>query len=198
MYFYPVYPATIVPTLSSTLDHFTTQVLPVSFPASPPTVQVQPPTRASPVSVSASRLSALLIYLPLVPTSWLSFPVASYSLHPTNFFQVCPKLFICRPLRSPHLSPDISPLVVRISWAYFKYWSQRYLLRHGCLSCPYICHIQLCYRRFPHYFRPGHLPCPISYPLWSCPRDISKKTCVCYLYLLLHCRQHYPSIRYKK
>ena len=86
-------------------------------------------TRASPVSISKSRLPALLLYLPLVSTAWLSLPVASYSLLPTKFLPGLPEavympppgatmpLFCDRPPRSPSCLRILQILVTMLlSW----------------------------------------------------------------------------------
>ena len=134
MYFYPASPATLVTTLASTWGHSPTQVSPVSVPAFPPTALVQLSTQASPVSFPSSRLPAIPLYPPLVPTAWLSFTVASNSLLPAKFLPGLPKLFICRPLAPPRLSPATAPLISCLTCAHFKYRSQIYPLGHGCLS----------------------------------------------------------------
>ena len=90
MYFYPASPDTLVPTLATTRGRLPTRVFPVSIPASTPITQGHPTTRASPVSTPESRIPAILLYLPLVPTTWLSLPVASYSLLPVKFLPRLP------------------------------------------------------------------------------------------------------------
>ena len=50
----------------------------------------------------------------------------------------------------------------------------------------------------PQWFLPRLLPCPLCQPLRLINRDILKKTHVCPLCLLIHCRRNYPSIRTKE
>ena len=134
MYFYPASPATLVTTLASTWGHSPTQVSPVSVPAFPPTALVQLSTQASPVSFPSSRLPAIPLYPPLVPTAWLSFTVASNSLLPAKFLPGLPKLFICRPWRH-HASLLQLPLSYPVSPVHTSnIGSQIYPLGHGCLS----------------------------------------------------------------
>ena len=97
IYFYPASPATLVLTLASTRGHSPTQMLPVSFPASPPTAWVQPPTWASPVSIPVYRLPAMPLYPPLVPTVWLSLPITSESLVSMKFLPGLPEVVYLAP-----------------------------------------------------------------------------------------------------
>ena len=118
MYFYPVSPVTLVPNLSFTRGHFPTWASPISVPESPPTARVQLPTRAYPVSVPESRLPALILYLPLVPTEWLSLPISSYYLLPAIFLPGLPAVvYLPPPGATMPLSydrPPCSPSCLRI------------------------------------------------------------------------------------
>ena len=78
-----------------------------------------------------------------------------------NFLQGLPKLFICHPLEPPYLSPTTAHFAARLACTCFKYWSQSDPLRHSFLSSPYVGHLRLRSRRFLHYFRPGHISCPV-------------------------------------
>ena len=97
MCFYHESPATLFPYLDTTQCNFTTHASPVSDPESPPTTQGHPPTRVSPVSVPESRLPVTILYLPLVPTTWLSLPVASYSFLPAKFLPRLPEVVYLLP-----------------------------------------------------------------------------------------------------
>ena len=97
MYFYPSYPVTLVPILAFTRVHFPTWASPISVLKSPPTARVQLPTREYSVSVPESRLPALILYLPLVPTEWLSLPISSYYLLPAIFLPGLPAVVYLPP-----------------------------------------------------------------------------------------------------
>ena len=97
MFFYPSYPATLVPTLYSSRSHSPTHVSSISVPASTHTAPVQPPTQESPVSVPASRLPTMPLYPLLVPTVWISFTIASVSLLLTKFLPRSPKVVYMPP-----------------------------------------------------------------------------------------------------
>ena len=125
------------------------------------------------------------------------FPLPTNPCFLRNFFQGCPNLFVCHPLAPPCLSPVTAPFIARLACTYFKYKSQSNPLFHGFLLSPYVGRLRLCSCRFPHYFLPGNIPCPVRYPSHYLPHDMAQKTRVCYLYLPLHCHRKYPSLSSK-
>ena len=132
-------------------------MLPVSTPASP-TPRSSAPT--------GSPRPLLCVTLALSPPPSL----------PKNLFQCFPNTCLRRLLTLPCVPPVPSPLISHLLCAHLEDRPQCHPLCHHPLSSSGVGHLQLGSRRFPHYFRPGIIPCPVCYPLRSFPRDLYKKS----------------------
>ena len=88
-----------------------------------------------------------LLRVPLTPSPPPSFP--------WYFIQVFPKLCFRRLLVPPCAPPVCVPLIALLSCAHFKNWLLCHPLWHQPLSSPYVGHLGLGSRCFPHYFCPA-------------------------------------------
>ena len=171
-YLYYSSPDTLVTDLATARGPPPTWAYHVSVPESPSTAWDHQPTRASPISISASLLPALLprcypwilMHLPLAPfiSLWLTWCLS----------QSWTKMCIHRLLTPPCIPPVSYPIISLLSCAHLKNSPHRQPLWHRPLSYTYLGHCWLCSWCFPNYFWPRRIPYPIWIPLRLLPHSM--------------------------
>ena len=110
--------------------------------------------------IPTSRSATMMFPSILLCGSIAPFPNLCF---PLDFRQSCPMLLICPLLEPLCVTPASYPLVDFLLCAHFKNWPQGHPLCHSSLFSPYVGYLRLSSRQFPHYFRPGYLPCSVCF-----------------------------------